>query len=66
MTTADTAWVSSSSMPSGKSKAQWVDPKPLHWDYAQFGKVKIQPVQPDETIEMLIVKRKAAVDGFNQ
>ncbi len=49
-----------------KGKAQWVDPKPFHWDYTQFGNANIQSVQPDETIEMLIVKRNAAVDGFNQ
>jgi FtsP/CotA-like multicopper oxidase with cupredoxin domain len=49
-----------------KGGAQWVDPKPLHWDYAQFGDAKVQPPQPDETFEMLIVKRNAAVDGFNQ
>jgi FtsP/CotA-like multicopper oxidase with cupredoxin domain len=49
-----------------KGKAQWVDPKPFHWDYTQFGSASIQPAKPDETFEMLIVKRNAAVDGFNQ
>jgi FtsP/CotA-like multicopper oxidase with cupredoxin domain len=49
-----------------KGNAQWADAKPLHWDYTQFGKAATQPVHPDETIEMLIVKRNAAVDGFNQ
>ena len=49
-----------------KGKAQWVDPKPFDWDYTQFGNANRQPAQPDETFEMLIVKRNAAVDGFNQ
>jgi FtsP/CotA-like multicopper oxidase with cupredoxin domain len=49
-----------------KGKAQWVDPKPFHWDYSQFGSADIQLAQPDETFEMLIVKRNAAVEGFNQ
>jgi len=49
-----------------KGKAQWVDPKPFHWDYTQFGSTSIQSAKPDETFEMLIVKRNAAVDGFNQ
>jgi FtsP/CotA-like multicopper oxidase with cupredoxin domain len=49
-----------------KSKAQWADPKPFHWDYSQFGNASTQPAEPDETIEMLIVKHNAAVDGFNQ
>jgi FtsP/CotA-like multicopper oxidase with cupredoxin domain len=49
-----------------KGKAQWVDPTPFHWDYSQFGNAKMQSAQPDETFEMLIVKRNAAVDGFNQ
>ncbi len=44
-----------------KGKPLWSKPKPFHWDYAQFGKAK-----PDETIEMTIVKRNAARDGFNQ
>ena len=49
-----------------KGKAQWADPEPFHWDYSQFGKAAAQSAQPDETIEMLIVKHNAAVDGFNQ
>jgi FtsP/CotA-like multicopper oxidase with cupredoxin domain len=47
-------------------KAQWADPKPFRWDYSQFGKAEVQLAKPDETIEMLIVKHNAAVDGFNQ
>jgi FtsP/CotA-like multicopper oxidase with cupredoxin domain len=49
-----------------KGKAEWVDPRPFHWDYSQFGNTRAQPVEPDESIEMLIVKRNAALDGFNQ
>ena len=49
-----------------KGKAQWVNPKPFRWDYTQFGKAENQPIKPDETIEMTIVKHNAAIDGFNQ
>jgi FtsP/CotA-like multicopper oxidase with cupredoxin domain len=49
-----------------KGKSQWADPKPFHWDYSQFGTAEAQPAQSDETIEMLIVKHNAAVDGFNR
>jgi FtsP/CotA-like multicopper oxidase with cupredoxin domain len=49
-----------------KGSAQWVNPKPFHWDYTQFGNANAQPAQPDETIEMLVVKRNAAINGFNQ
>jgi len=49
-----------------KGKARWVDTKPFHWDYTQFGNANVQHAQPDETFEMLIVKGNAAVDGFNQ
>jgi FtsP/CotA-like multicopper oxidase with cupredoxin domain len=49
-----------------KGNAQWADAKPFHWDYSQFGKAETQPIRPDETIEMLIVKHNAALDGFNQ
>ena len=49
-----------------KGKARWADSKPSHWDYSLFGKADTQPVQPDETIEMLIVKHNAALAGFNR
>jgi hypothetical protein len=49
-----------------KGKPRWIKPKPFHWDYAQFGKANAVPASPDETIEMTIVKRNAARDGFNQ
>jgi FtsP/CotA-like multicopper oxidase with cupredoxin domain len=47
-------------------KPQWVKPKPFRWDYTRFGKIDSVPAQPDETIEMTIVKRNAALNGFNQ
>ena len=46
-------------------KPQWVKPKPFRWDYAQFGRASAAPSTPDETIEMTIVKRNAAAQGFN-
>lgn len=49
---------------SGKPK--WSKPKPFHWDYAAFGHATAPPAKPDETIDMLIVKHNAALNGFNQ
>jgi FtsP/CotA-like multicopper oxidase with cupredoxin domain len=49
-----------------KGKPQWVKPKPFRWDYAQFGRGDAAPAAPDETIEITIVKRNGALDGFNQ
>ena len=50
-----------------KGPPQWVKPKPFRWDYTRFGAVTPPPSQPpDETIAMTIVKRNAALDGFNQ
>lgn len=50
-----------------RGKPQWVKPKPFHWDYTRFGKLDApSSTPPDETIEMTIVKRNAALDGFNQ
>lgn len=43
---------------------QWSKPKPLRWDYARFGTTG-SPTPPDETIEMTIVKKNAAAQGFN-
>lgn len=45
---------------------QWAKPKPFRWDYAMFGKSNAAPATPDETIEITIVKRNGALDGFNQ
>jgi len=49
-----------------KGKPQWAKPKPFRWDYARFGKANASPVAPDETIEMIFVKRNAAAHGFNR
>jgi FtsP/CotA-like multicopper oxidase with cupredoxin domain len=46
-------------------KAQWVAPKPFHWNYLRFGRAE-KAVEPDETIGMTFEKRNAAEDGFNQ
>jgi FtsP/CotA-like multicopper oxidase with cupredoxin domain len=45
---------------------RWVKPKNYKWDYSIFGKPNATLSVPDETIEMLIVKNNAALDGFNQ
>jgi FtsP/CotA-like multicopper oxidase with cupredoxin domain len=49
-----------------KGKPQWSKPKPFRWDYTRFGQENAQPTSPDETIEMRIVKRNGALNGFNQ
>jgi FtsP/CotA-like multicopper oxidase with cupredoxin domain len=49
-----------------KGHAQWVKPPPFRWDYSAFARPGAVPAPPDETLEMTIVKRNAAVDGFNQ
>jgi len=48
-----------------KGKPQWIAPRPFRWDYARFGKTS-SPAAPDDTMEFTIVKRNAAVEGFNQ
>lgn len=45
--------------------SQWSKPKPFRWDYARFGRTDVTPAAPDETIEMTIVKKNAAAQGFN-
>jgi len=47
-------------------KPRWNRPKPFRWDYAGFGAASAPPPAPDETIEMTILKRNGALDGFNQ
>jgi FtsP/CotA-like multicopper oxidase with cupredoxin domain len=47
-------------------KPQWAKPKPIRWDYTQFGKANVVPSSPDETIEMSFVKHNSAEHGFNQ
>ena len=49
-----------------KGKPQWIKPKPFRWDYTQFGRPNGVPRPPDETIEITIVKRNGALNGFNQ
>jgi FtsP/CotA-like multicopper oxidase with cupredoxin domain len=50
---------------SGRSgKPRWVSPKPFRWDYARFGKPGAT-AEPDETIDITIVKHNAAANGFN-
>ncbi len=49
-----------------KGEPQWVKPAPYSWDYTIFGKPGAVAAKPDETIEMIIVKHNAALDGFNQ
>lgn len=46
--------------------ARWAKPKPFHWDYSRFGNAQSSVRQPDETIEMTIVKHNGALHGFNQ
>jgi len=49
-----------------KGKPQWARAKPFRWDYARFGDTTPAPAAPDETIEIEVVKRNAALAGFNQ
>ena len=49
-----------------KGKPQWTKPKPFRWDYTHSARPNGAPASPDETIEMLIVKHNAALNGFNQ
>jgi FtsP/CotA-like multicopper oxidase with cupredoxin domain len=45
---------------------QWVKPHPFRWDYTHFGHANASSAAPDETIELTIVKRNGALQGFNQ
>jgi FtsP/CotA-like multicopper oxidase with cupredoxin domain len=47
-------------------EAKWVKPKPFLWDYSIFGHAAPPTPAADETIEVLIVKNNAALEGFNQ
>jgi FtsP/CotA-like multicopper oxidase with cupredoxin domain len=47
-------------------KPQWSKPKPFRWDYTRFGQPNASPANPDETIEVTVVKHNAALHGFNQ
>ncbi len=48
-----------------KGPPLWAKPQPFRWDYTRFGAADANPPAPDETIEMLVVKRNAAAHGFN-
>jgi FtsP/CotA-like multicopper oxidase with cupredoxin domain len=47
-------------------KPQWTRPAPYRWDYGRFGRPDPAPVAPDETIDITVHKRNAALGGFNQ
>jgi FtsP/CotA-like multicopper oxidase with cupredoxin domain len=49
-----------------KGKPKWVTPKPFRWDYTRFGEPTPSPKEPDETIEMTVLKNNGALNGFNQ
>jgi FtsP/CotA-like multicopper oxidase with cupredoxin domain len=49
-----------------KGKAQWIAPKPFHWNYAHFGNTASSTTAPDEVFEMLFEKQNAALQGFNR
>lgn len=49
-----------------RGKPVWLKPEHFLWDYTRFGAVNPSPADADETIEMTIVKRNAALHGFNQ
>lgn len=48
-----------------RGKAQWVKPKPFHWNYTRFGEAKPATLKFDEQIEMVFAKSNAAENGFN-
>ncbi len=45
---------------------KWQEPPAFKWDYCQFGRAHTAPREPDEMIEMLIVKNNGALGGFNE
>ena len=44
-------------------KPRWIKPAASSWDYTAFGRGTAPA--PDETIDMLVEKRNAELDGFN-
>jgi FtsP/CotA-like multicopper oxidase with cupredoxin domain len=46
-------------------EAAWAKPAAFKWDYTTFGDVVTHPA-PDETMDFLIEKHNAALDGFNE
>ena len=49
-----------------RGKPRWLKPQPFRWDYTRFGRADTAVPAPDETFELTIVKRNAALGGFNQ
>ena len=47
-------------------KARWVAPPKFLWNYAHFAKPGATAQAPDETFDMLVEKKNAAEEGFNQ
>jgi FtsP/CotA-like multicopper oxidase with cupredoxin domain len=48
------------------SKAQWIAPPPVKWNYSRFAKTGTTAASPDETFDMIFAKDNAAEDGFNR
>jgi FtsP/CotA-like multicopper oxidase with cupredoxin domain len=48
-----------------KGKAQWIEPKPFHWNYAHFGHDEATIPEPEQVFDMAFAKQNAAEDGFN-
>jgi FtsP/CotA-like multicopper oxidase with cupredoxin domain len=48
-----------------KSAPLWAKAQPSRWDYTRFGRPGATPPEPDETIEITVVKHNAAARGFN-
>jgi FtsP/CotA-like multicopper oxidase with cupredoxin domain len=49
-----------------RGKGQWIAPPPFRWSYTRFAKAVATPLNPDETIDMVIRKDNAAEEGFNR
>jgi FtsP/CotA-like multicopper oxidase with cupredoxin domain len=49
-----------------RGKPKWMKPTPYRWDYSIFGRASANTTMPDETIEMIVVKNNAALNGFNR
>lgn len=47
-------------------KPRWIKPQPFRWDYTRFGSPDTARPEADEVIEITVVKRNAAADGFNE
>ncbi|MGN6541491.1 MAG: multicopper oxidase family protein [Ginsengibacter sp.] len=49
-----------------KGNPKWIKPKPFKWDYSIFGKHNSPAPEPDEVIQMMFAKNRAADNGFNR